>query len=340
MAEESVESIADSLTAVMNEATSDPESDAATREAKAEAVETEDVETEDVEASEEDADLAEAIDAEEDSEESEEPETVFQAPEHWSSDEREKFDALPPEAQKILLERDKAFQQGYQEKAQGIAAITEAIEPWKDHLARLGVTPEQAIRELFAARSHLDSDPLNGILQIAQAYGVTDQLKSRFAPETDDNDFIDPEVKALKQEISALKSQIEQTQSGFNQQAYSQAQQQIDSFKSATDESGELKHPYFDQVRTRMQPLVQDGKSLEEAYAEVVWTVPEFREAQLKAAKQKETEASDLKKAERVKKAKRAARGVRTNGKADPKEGEDALSLHDTLAEAFRQHSA
>ena len=45
-------------------------------------------------------------------------------------------------------------------------------------------------------------------------------------------------------------------------------------------------------------------------------------------------------KAKKVKQAKRAARGVKTNGKADPQEGAEVMSLHDDLTEAFRQHSS
>jgi len=328
MSEEQVESVADALLASMSEIESESETEEIEAVSEGAAEETE----EEVEV------LADA-EVEEDSEESEEPETVFSAPKHWSSDEREKFDALPPEAQEVLLERDKAFQQGYQEKAEAISAITDALEPWKDALAQRGVTADQAIRTLFAAQHSLDTNPVQGILQIAQSYGIVDQLREQFSPETDDNDFIDPEVKALKQELRDLKNHISQTNQGIQQSNISELQKQINDFKNAADENG-LKHPHFESVKTLMAPFVNNGDTLEQAYEKAVWADPKLREEQLAAVKQQKAAKTDAEKAAKVKKAKRAARGVKTNGKANPNVGEDSLDLKGELALAFQQHSS
>ena len=328
MTEGTVESIADSLTAAFNES-SEPETE-------------EEIEVSPEGASEEvEAESFDEVEAqEEDSEESEEPETVFQAPEHWSSDEREAFAALSPEAQELVLQRDKAFQTGYQEKAQAISAITDALEPWKESLAQRGVTADQAIRALFAAQHTLDANPIQGILQIARSYGVEDQLKSQFAPQADDDDFSDPEVKALKQEISALKNQISQTQQGFQQQSTAAVQRQIEDFSTAKDGSGELLHPHFEKVKADMAPYVQNGESMEAAYEKAVWANPEIRSELLAAQQRAQKEKSEQEKVQRVRKAKKASRGIRANGKADPEEGVENLNLHDQLADAFRQHSS
>lgn len=274
---------------------------------------------------------------EEDVEGEEEPETVFAAPEHWSSDERESFQALPPEAQEILLAKDKQFQKGYQEKAQAISAITEAIKPWEQSLAQRGLTPEQAIRTLFAAQHQLDTDAVGGILQIAQNYGVVDQLREKFAPVTDDDDdFTDPGIKALQQKIESLESKLEQTTKGFQQTQTQSVQQQIESFQNAKDASGNLLHPYFEEAMPLIITAVKSGESLEAAYDKAKWTVPEYRES----LSSKTVEKTDAEKAKKVKQAKRAARGVKTNGKADPAEGSEVLSLKDDLMESFRQHSS
>lgn len=331
---ESTESIADALLASMNEVESESETEetevvSPVAEAAPEATEETDEAVEQVAADEE---------VEEDSEESEEPATVFSAPEHWSSDEREKFDALPPEAQEVLLERDKAFQTGYQEKAQAIAAISDAIEPWKEALAQRGVTADQAIRTLFAAQNTLDTNPLQGILQIAQSYGVVDQLRNQFAPETDDNDFTDPEVKALKLEIQSLRNQVTQATQGVQQQSTQALQQQIDAFKNATGENG-LLHPHFEEVKQSMATFVQNGDTLDAAYDKAVWADPKIRQLQL-AAQKKPVGKTDAEKAAKVKQAKKAARGVKTNGKIDPKLGTESLSLKDDLTLAYKQLSS
>ena len=316
--EQTTESIVDALTTSMNELDTEESTDSISEEAVKEDAE---------------AETAEATD---DDEDGEEQETVFQAPEHWSADERTKFDSLPPETKEFVLERDAHFQTGYQEKAQSIAAITEALEPWKDALAQRGVTAEQAIRTLFAHQSQIDANPLQGILNVIQSYGVQDQMREHFAPQTDEEDFTDPGVKALKLENQALESRFNQFERGQQQQQADRGRQQISTFKSAVDDKGQLKHPHFEQVKTLMGAYVQGGETLDKAYEKAVWTIPEYRQAQQRSV----VEKTDREKADKVKKAKRAARGVTTNGKDDPDAGKDALSLHDDLTEAFRQHSS
>ena len=246
---------------------------------------------------------------------------------------REQFSSLTPEAQEVLLARDKEFQKGYQEKAQAISAISQAIEPWKEVLAQRGITPDQAIRTLFAAQHALETKPLDGILQLAQNFGVMDQLQKRFVPDTDD-DFADPEVKALKAQIDDLKSQINQTQEGFKTQQTQSVQEQLNQFKSAVDEKGNPKHVHFDKVKHLMAPLVGQGKTLEQAYSEVVWSVPEFRESQLKKPN------DEVDKARKVKQAKRASRSIKQDGKAKSTEADDPISIGDDLRLAWKQHSA
>lgn len=322
---ETPESITAALTAVMAEA--ETETEEATDSVPEGAV----TETEEVETSEE----VEATEVEEDDDESGEPEKVFAAPEHWSSDQREKFEPLSSEAREIVLGFDAEFKRGYQEKAQTITAITEAIKPWEDALARRGITADQAIRTLFAAQNQLETNALQGVLQIAQGYGIVDQLKQYFAPQTDDDEFTDPGFKALQQEIKGLKGDIQQTNQGIQQQTIDAGNTQIESFKSATDDDGKLKHPHFEQVMNLVTSYVRDGETLDSAYEKAVWTIPEFRTAQVKM----DTDKADAEKALKAKKAKKAARGVRTNGKADVDEGKEAKTLHDDLKEAWRQHS-
>jgi hypothetical protein len=94
---------------------------------------------------------------------------------------------------------------------------------------------------------------------------------------------------------------------GTVQATESQYASQISAFKDAKDDAGVLKHPHFDRVRTLMAPLVDSGKSLEEAYAEVVWALPEYRESQIKETKeQAEKEAKKKAETARLDKLKKA----------------------------------
>lgn len=276
--------------------------------------------------------------AAEEDEEDEEPEEVFQPPAHWSSDEKETFKSLSPEAQQILINKEKQFQQGYQERAQAISDIEKALEPYKQNLAYMGVDEATAIRTLFATHQRIMSDPANGILQLAQQFGILDQLRQQFAPDTDD-EFVDPEIKALRQQVQQLQSNLGQFQTQTQQGQQEALLAQIDSFKSQKDEKGDLIHPYFDQVRVQMATLVQQGKSMEDAYNEVVWTVPEYREKHMKTVQAKRKKETDAERAQRVKKAKKAATANKTSGKSQDDVADEALSVKDELTAAWNQLS-
>ena len=271
--------------------------------------------------------------AEEDDEDGE-PEEVFQPPEHWSSDEKEAFQSLTPEAQQILLNKEKQFQQGYQERAQAISDIEKALEPYKQNLAYMGVDEATAIRTLFATHQRIMSDPANGILQLAQQFGIMDQLRQQFAPDTDD-EFVDPEIKALRQQVQELQSNLGQFQTQTVQGQQQELLGQIESFKAQKDDKGNLVHPYFDKVRLQMAPLVQQGKSMEEAYNEVVWTVPEYRDRHLKTVTAKRKNESSQERAQRVKKAKKAATANKTSGKSNAEDVDESLSVKDELRAAW-----
>lgn len=266
----------------------------------------------------------------------EEPEEVFQAPEHWSSDEKEQFRSLSPEAQRILVEKDKQFQKGFQERAQSKSDLEAALEPWKQQIAQRGMSEADAIRTLFATQAQIEQDPVNGILMLAQRFGVLDQIQQNFAPDTDD-DLDDPQIRALRNELRDVKSQLTNFQSMSESERQQHLQTEINNFKNAQDETGALKHPYFDNVRHLMAPLVQQGKSMDEAYNETVWSVPEYREQQLKVRNERKKEDDELAKARKVKDAKKAANSLKPSGKEDPASEDAELSLKDELSAAWKE---
>ena len=154
-----------------------------------------------------------------------------------------------------------------------------------------------------------------------------------------DLEFLDPEIKALRQQVNQLNSQL----GNFQQQTVQGQQEtllaQIDSFKNQKDEKGNLAHPHFDSVRTHMATLVQQGKTMEDAYNEAVWLVPEFRESHLKSVQRKRKDESDLEKAARVKKAKKAATANKSSGKDTAEADENKATVKDELRAAWNNLS-
>ena len=229
-----------------------------------------------------------------------------------------------------MIARDAEFQKGYQERAQGISDIQSALEPWKQTIAQMGWSEAEAIRTLFATYNQLRSDPLNGIQRLAQNFGVLDQIN---APDTDD-DYTDPEVKALQKQIQGLQGQLQQFEQTQQQSFQSEGQRMIENFKSEKDAEGNVAHPYFDEALPLITSLVQQGKSLEEAYDEAKWTVPEYREA---ATPKQKAGVSAEEKAAKVKRARRASNSVKSPKGNTPDTQEKTLSLEDELTAAFKE---
>jgi len=323
--EELTESIAEALQASFNEAETDTESveaEAAQGDSEAELV-AETVDGEDTPIEENEV----AVEAEEDTQDAE-PARVFQAPEHWSSEHKEQFAALDPSSQELVLARDADFQTGYQERVQGITDIQSALEPWKQTIAELGLSEADAIRTLFATYNTLRTDPLSGIQNLAQNFGVLDQLN---VPETDD-DYTDPGVKALQSQIAGLQQQLQEVGNYQQQAVRSEGQRMIDNFKSEKTADGKEAHPYFEDALPLITSLVSQGKSLEEAYSEAVWTVPAYREASTPKAG-----LTAEQKAAKVKQARKASNTVKTSRSDSPGSQEKVMSLEDELTAAFRE---
>jgi hypothetical protein len=153
------------------------------------------------------------------------------------------------------------------------------------------------------------------------------------APDTDD-DFADPEVKALRQQITGLQDQLQQLSNTQQQSFHSEGQRMIEDFKSAKDADGKDAHPFFDECLPLITPLVQSGKTLEEAYDQVKWSVPEYRKANTPKPAPTAEE-----KAQKVKKARKAANAVKSPKGNTPDTAEAELSLEDELTAAFKEAS-
>ena len=106
----------------------------------------------------------------------------------------------------------------------------------------------------------------------------------------------------------------------------------IEDFKSVKTADGKEAHPYFDEALPLITSLVSQGKSLEEAYSEAVWTVPAFREANTPKAG-----LTAEQKAAKVKQARKASNTVKTSRSDSPGSQEKAMSLEDELTAAFRE---
>ena len=270
----------------------------------------------------------------------EDVEDAVAPPASWTAESKEKFGSLDPVLQQEVLKREKDYAQGinkYADAAKTADAYDQVIAPYKAMIAAEGSNPVQAIASLFNSayqlRTGTPEEKGKLILGLAQQYGA-DLSQINQQGETDE--YVDPDILALKNEIASLKQTTQsQVQAAQNQQI-TVYQQQIETF------AADPKNEHFDKVRETMSSLLTSGSAstLDEAYEKSLYLVPETRESiiqkQIKDAEvakvKKDTEAAD--------KAKKAAGVQLTNeegaGTVMPTDG----TMEDDLAAVYDKANA
>lgn len=265
---------------------------------------------------------------------------ALRPPPGWSIAAKAAFAALPKEVQEAVAAREKEVDQGFA-KLTGYKDLDRIIEPHLGKFTMAGVTPAQAIKQLFDAQAVLDRDPVNGIAWLARSYGV--DLR-QFAPQQPGNgqqpghqpnplaQYLDP----LRQEILALKGHITTQQQQAVEYQRSTIETEIQAF------AADPKHVYFPNVMTDMAIRVESGaaKDLQDAYDQACWANPEIRAALINeqiAANQAETQRKAAEVAANARRAGGSLAGA-------PVAGSESLgaappdSIEAALAQAWTEH--
>jgi len=275
------------------------------------------------------------------SETPEEPEKEpLEAPEHWPTDERERFNALPRETQEWLLSRNKSFETDVNRRLQELAGQRKEVEefnklfaPYKQQLELSGRSPTQVVQQLLAAQRYLESSPKEALEWLAKSYGIE-------LGQSQPDEYVDPQVAALRRELQELKSAGLRQQQETAQAEQQKILQMVTEFKEARTPDGAPKYPHFEELKGLMAPLVSQGKSLEDAYNEVKYILPSERQRIAdEAAKAARAEA--LKKAEEERKvkareAKSASSIIRSRGSGSEAAAASKGTIRADLEEAMR----
>lgn len=272
------------------------------------------------------------------------------APAHWPADVRTMFEKQPPEVRKFLLERHKAMEADYTKKMQELSpmrrlndTLDEVFKPYDEEMRQLGVTREQAIRELVGIHARLKKDPVAGLKYIAEISGV--DIKTLATTPASDLGEESPIVKALRSEVSGLKDQVSKL-TGTQSAAADEARlREVSQFADEKDDKGQPKRPYFDEVAKDITRLLNGAKAagekmtLQEAYDSAVFANPTVR-AKLLAAQDAERKAKEEKeRAEKAEAARRAASGDVTGaGSAAAVHKATDGSVREELEAAFAAH--
>jgi hypothetical protein len=256
---------------------------------------------------------------------------AMQAPAHWSAERRELFAQADPAIQKAWIDREQEYERGIQQKAQEAAQYRQAIEPVKQLIQLRGMTETAWIQQMAAYTTALEQDPAGVIRAVAQQYGV--ELGNLGGNTTESDEFVDPQVKELREQLLSLQRRIDESQQAAQQSQTSAQAQMIEQFRDQKDASGNPAHPHFDVVMDDIMVLAHGYRNagrqippLAELYDRAVRMRPELAS--------QPAQVSDV---DRARKA-RAARSAAVRPVSSVASGETKpLSLKDELRKQWEQ---
>lgn len=231
------------------------------------------------------------------------------SPNAWSAEMKGKWADVPPDIQAYIAERETDAHAQITQMGQEIAGYKPIRELLDQNLGIFdanGVGVEQGLSALLNAQRMLDSDPMQGIAAIAQAYGI--DLTQAFGPQGNG----DPQMQALQAQVSQLTNQLTQrdNQSRMSQERQNQAR--MSEVQSQVETWGQDKEHFArEDVRNMMGTLIQSGQApdLDAAYEAACHAIPEIRSAiaekakaaqEAKAKKEREAAIKDAKKARKT----------------------------------------
>lgn len=245
-------------------------------------------------------------------------------PQNWKGAGKMEWGRLPQHVQKAIADDYAETNKASSELNSYRSAIGERAQPWA---AQYG-SVENGLKSILAGADMANQNPTGFILWLAQRAGIdltrlvqgSGQGVQQHQPTHQPNPM-EQKVLGLENQLQGFLQQQQQTQR-------TQLQSEIDAFSS------DSKHPYFNDVRSRMGELIGKGqaKTLQDAYDMTCWTDPQIREALIKSQKEDAAKAN----AAKVAQAKRAAvsiSGSPAGGKSD--ERKPKRSLEETLSDRY-----
>lgn len=189
-------------------------------------------------------------------------------PSTWKKDYWEKFDALDPEIQGYINQRETEYKTGvsvYRNEAESARSINDALTPILPDLQRNNIQPSEWIKNIGAAHQALVyGSPLQKnqvFAKLAQDYGVNlNDLQNTQYEQTN----VDPNTQWLTQQVQGLSQTLNsfKEQQAFQEQA--KAQTEIQQFAAI--------NPHYEAVRIQMAQLLENGiaTNLQSAYDKAV----------------------------------------------------------------------
>lgn len=203
--------------------------------------------------------------------------TADKPPSSWTPKARERWNEIDPELRQEIIRREEAAVNGVrrlQEQFAPVEKFIQKLNPLMQDLLQNNIPVEEHVTRVLTAERGLRAPDIpsrfQALLSLADQYGIPlrDVVNASVGqqvlapPQTPQQVQLPPEIA---QEVAYVRQYREELQ---NQALDTK----INSFAS--------QHEFFDDVRYQMGQLIATGvaQSMEDAYEQAVWMVPEVRE--------------------------------------------------------------
>lgn len=213
-------------------------------------------------------------------------------PEHWSADDKDRFNKLPDDAKQFVMDRHNSMEADYTRRIQEIGPQREILDRYRPYFDSLGITPHEGLAKLFGAEEMLRTgSPVQRAAfyqQLGRDYGIIPpgfdwpgvysqtppahqgaQPQGYGGAEQGGQDYnsdpygapppgappAGPIQPGANGDVSARVAALEEN---MRREAIARQQSgtsQITAFAGETNPDGSLKHPYFDDVVADMTSL-------------------------------------------------------------------------------------
>lgn len=271
--------------------------------------------------------------------------TVDLPPSTWTATAKAEYAKLPEVVRNEIKKRESDFQKGisqYKSAAEFGSKMDQVVRPYMPTIQQAGGQPEKVIQNLlhtaYTLRTGTPQQKQQLLLQVAQEYGVDLGSKPQETPAGIDQNAIAQTVQQLLQphlqQFQQFQGQFQTAEQQREQAEQKQLASQIEAFRTATDDKGQPKHVYFDNVRGTMAALIDSGdaQSLDDAYVMACRAHPEVSRI-LEQQRSSESEAKRL--AEQKRLADEARRATTVNA-----QGQGGVGIADTSKFSLRDELA
>lgn len=254
-------------------------------------------------------------------------------PKAWKPEHAAHWETIPDSLKDEALRREEDFHRGieqYKTHSEAGQRYNKVLEPFRETLAQYGMDADQLVAGLLQTQMQLALGKPEDRIQILQRVLSDYKIDPRSLIPQEEG-YVDPELKALKEQVNTLNSTLSQQQQQALQSRQAEIRGQIQAFAS------DPKHDLFSKCETEIAHFIrQDPKmTLDAAYERAVWANPETRTEMIR----RQTEASTTANAEAARKhaeeAAAAAKGsVRTPARTASVTA-PAGSMDDTMRETL-----